>query len=263
MFTDLPEQLNKWIGSQCPEEDSVGLSVSSVLLYPDCVLKISPSGDGSRTEAAMMRWLRGKLPVPEVIEYLSQDGKDYLLMERLPGEMSCSPRLEKDPKKLVSLLASALKMWWSVDPAGCPSDQTLDIKLKYAEENVLSGYASTENTQPDTYGPNGFESPRHLLEWLKNNRPEEDLIATHGDFCLPNLYFSGDTLTGFLDLSRSGVSDRWQDIALCWRSLQDNLNGRYASVPLEEHYEDLLFEYLGIEKDEKKLRYYILLDELF
>ena len=172
MYTDLPEQLNKWLGSHCPEEDSVGLSVSSVLLYPEYVLKISPSGEESRTEVSMMRWLKGKLPVPEVIEYLSQDGKDYLLMERLSGKMSCSPEMEKDPEKLVSLLASALKMWWSVDPAGCPSDQTLAIKLKYAEKNVLSGYASTENVQPDTYGPNGFESPGHLLEWLKENRPD-------------------------------------------------------------------------------------------
>ena len=99
MYTDLPEQLNKWLGSHCPEEDSVGLSVSSVLLYPEYVLKITPSGEESRTEVSMMRWLKGKLLVPEVIEYLSQDGKDYLLMERLSGEMSCSPEMEKDPEK--------------------------------------------------------------------------------------------------------------------------------------------------------------------
>ena len=263
MILDIPEQINKKLGSQCPDKDTVGLSMSSVLIYPEYVLKISPSGEESSDEAAMMRWLQGKLPVPKVIEFISQGGKDYLLMEHLTGEMSCSPGMLRDPEKLVSLLASSLKMWWAVNPEGCPVDQSLDRKLQIAEKNVLSGYASTEDAQPDTYGPNSYSSPRHLLEWLKENKPEEDPTVTHGDFCLPNLFFSGDTLTGFLDLSRSGISDKWQDIALCWRSLKDNLHGRYASDPIDEHYEDLLFKYLEIDKDEEKLRYYILLDELF
>ena len=263
MNSDFPEQINKWLGSQRPDEDTVGLSMSSVLIYPEYVLKISPSGEESKDEASMMRWLQGKLPVPKVIEFISHDGKDYLLMERLSGEMSCSPGMLRDPDKLVRLLSASLKMWWSIDPKKCPVDQSLNRKLQIAEKNVLSGYASVENVQPNTYGPNGFRSPEHLLDWLKENKPDEDLTVTHGDFCLPNLFFSGDKLTGFLDLSRSGISDKWQDISLCWRSLQDNLNGRYASAPIDELYEDLLFEYLGIEKDEKKLRYYILLDELF
>ena len=263
MTANIPEQISKWLGSQCPEEDTVGLSVSSVLIYPEYVLKISPSGEESKDEAAMMSWLQGRLPVPKLIEFISKGGFDYLLMERLPGKMSCSPELLRNPEKLIYLLASSLKKWWSVNPENCPVDQTLSRKLQIAEKNVLSSYASTDNAQPGTYGPNGFSSPQHLLEWLKENKPEEDLTITHGDFCLPNIFFSGDDLTGFLDLSHSGVSDRWQDIALCWRSIQDNLTGIYASNPIEEHYEDLLFKYLGIDKDEEKLRYYILLDELF
>lgn len=259
----VPEKLNKWIGSQCPETDSVGLSVSSVLIYPEYVLKISPSGADSCTEAAMLRWLQGRLPVPKVTEHLSEDGRDYLLMERLPGEMACSREMMKDSELLVKHLADALKMWWSLDVSDCPSDQTLDVKLKAAEENVRSGYASTENVDPGTYGPDGFGSPEHLLLWLKENRPEEDLAVSHGDFCLPNIFFENGALSGFLDLGRSGVSDRWQDIALCWRSLRDNLHGRYASYPVEGNYEDMLFEYLGMEKDARKLRYYLLLDELF
>ena len=263
MTLDLPVQFDKWLGSQCPETDSVGLSVSSVLLYPDYVLKISPSGKESKDEATMMRWLQDKLPVPRVIQYLTQNDKDYLLMERLPGEMSCSDNMRKDPAKLVELLAKALKMWWGLDISTCPINQRLDSKLKEAEKNVLSGYASMDNVEPDTYGTNGFESPEHLFQWLNNNKPDEDLIVAHGDFCLPNIFYLDGNLSGFLDLSRSGVSDRWQDIALCWRSIKDNLCGRYASSPINEHYEDLLFEQLGIEKDSQKLRYYILLDELF
>ena len=259
----LPKELEKWIGSQCPETDTVGLSVSSVLIYPEYVLKVTPSGNESRTEAAMMEWLKGRLPVPEVLEYITSDGKDYLLMKRLKGEMSCSPKMMSDPEELVRLLAEAMKLWWTLDTSGCPSCQSLDVKLKDAEENVLSGYASVENTDPATYGPDGFRSPEHLLEWLKHNRPDEDPVVTHGDFCLPNIFFEKGSLSGFLDLSRSGAADRWQDIALCWRSLRDNLHGKYSSVPVEGSQEDLLFGYLGVEKDPQKLKYYLLLDELF
>ena len=258
-----PERLSKWIGSQRPEMDTVGLSASSVYLFENMVLKVSRSGSESQGEAAMLRWLHGKLPVPKMFEFFSQEGTDYLLMERLPGKMSCSQDYLKDPGALVQKLAGSLKLWWSLDPLDCPVDQCLDAKLRTAKHNIETGIATEENTEPDTYGPNGFQSPGHLLTWLNNNRPEEDLCVTHGDFCLQNLFFDGDSLSGFLDLSRSGVSDRWQDIALCWRSIRDNLSGRYARDPSAQHYEDLLFDYLDIPKDPVKLRYYLLLDELF
>ena len=59
-----------------------------------------------------------------------------------------------------------------------------------------------------------------------------------------------------------GVSDKWQDIALCYRSLRDNMNGSYGGKVYDFN-PDLFFKKLGIEKDEKKLNYYLLLDELF
>jgi kanamycin kinase/aminoglycoside 3'-phosphotransferase-3 len=71
-------------------------------------------------------------------------------------------------------------------------------------------------------------------------------------------------VSGFLDLGNGGTADRWQDIALCVRSLRYNYVG-YAGYDESDYlkYKELLFRELGIEPDEEKIRYYALLDELF
>ena len=69
-------------------------------------------------------------------------------------------------------------------------------------------------------------------------------------------------MSGYLDLGFCAVADRYQDIALCWRSLAHNSDGSYgAAYPGIRP--DALFDALGITPDREKVRYYILLDELF
>jgi kanamycin kinase/aminoglycoside 3'-phosphotransferase-3 len=87
------------------------------------------------------------------------------------------------------------------------------------------------------------------------NKPKEDLVFSHGDYCLPNIFLEGGEITGFIDLGRAGIADKWQDIALAIRSLEYNLKS--------DKYIDLFFRYLEIEPDYEKIKYYILLDELF
>lgn len=120
-----------------------------------------------------------------------------------------------------------------------------------------------EDAEPDTFGCNGFESPQALLAWLKENQPTEELVLIHSDYCLPNVFFEGETLAGFIDLGRMGIGDKWCDIALCYRSLCHNFEGRYGGKPHPGFVPQMLFEELGIEPDWERLRYYILLDELF
>ena len=86
-------------------------------------------------------------------------------------------------------------------------------------------------------------------------------MVTHGDFCLPNLFTDGKRFTGFIDVGKTGAGDRWTDLALGWRSLKHNSDGHYGKVYPDINPDDL-FRAAGIEKDEEKLRYYILLDEL-
>lgn len=62
-------------------------------------------------------------------------------------------------------------------------------------------------------------------------------------------------------MGNAGAGDRWMDLALGWRSLKHNSDGHYGKTYPNINPDDL-FRAAGIPKDEEKLRYYILLDEL-
>lgn len=84
------------------------------------------------------------------------------------------------------------------------------------------------NVEPETFGPNGFANPQELLNWLKNNRSDEDIVLTHGDYCLPHIFVKENEISGFIDNGKMGPADRWQDIAIVIRSLKHNFDGRYT-----------------------------------
>ena len=92
------------------------------------------------------------------------------------------------------------------------------------------------------------------------------MVFSHGDYCLPNIFGIRDKVTGYIDLGRAGISDKWCDIALCYRSLSHNYSGKYQQHQKNTYpgYDELLlFRELDIEPNWEKIRYYILLDELF
>lgn len=260
---DLPKVIRDRLEDKDFQTDELGMSQAAVRLYPHQVLKIQPDSEEARNEVYMLRWLWDKLPVPAVLAYEVEEGTSYLLMERCKGEMACDPTNLEEPERLVQLLAEGLKALWAVDMSNCHSDQRLTPKLAQARYNVERGLVDLDNVSPGTFGPEGFRDPAHLLEWLEQNRPAEELALSHGDFCLPNVFGAGGRLTGFIDLGKAGAADKWCDIALCYRSLSRNLEGRYGGTPRPDFDPKCLFTALGIKPDEEKLRYYILLDELF
>lgn len=257
-----PKSIQSLIKDRPYDLDSIGKSDSQVLCFEDMVLKIQRQ-DEALTEYRMMQWLSGKLPVPKVLHFTFENGFYYLLMSRVSGEMACSDRLLSHPLELVQLLSSALQLLWQVDIDGCPRNTGLENTLKLAEYRVRNHLCTMEDAEPGTYGENEFRDPQALLEWLKANRPVERLVFSHGDFCLPNLFFKDGQISGFIDLGRSGTADIYQDIALCCRSLQHNLDGAYGGRVYEKLDLSYLFEALKIKPDFDKIRYYILLDELF
>ncbi len=255
----LPPAIKSLTQDQPYTTDTIGMSGARILLYPDRVLKVQPQSEESDREIAAMAWLSGKLPVPDTLHTETVAGTSYLLMSRLPGVMSCDTSVMQDPKTAVSILAQGLQMLWQVDISDIPGPNTLDDKLRAADYRVAHGLCDMENAEPDTYGPQGFSSPAELLSWLREHRPRETPVFSHGDYCLPNVFVQGARISGFLDLGRSGASDPYQDIALCYRSLLHN----YEEAPHPDFRPELLFEALDLEPDWEKIRYYILLDELF
>ena len=258
----LPKSIAAALGDRPLCRESIGMSGAQVYFAGEMVLKIEPADGEAENNLAMLRWLAGKLTVPEVLAEETREDTRYLLMHRLPGKMACSPALLAQPKPLVEALAAALERWWASDPAGCPCDQTLEKKLCNARRQVEQGLVDLENVEPDTFGEGGFASPEALLRWLEDNRPEEQPVLSHGDFCLPNVFFREDGAAGFLDLGRSGLADKWLDIAILWRSLRDNFNGSHGHTD-PDFDPDWLFGALGIRPDRERMRYYLLLDELF
>ena len=260
----LPKEIKERIGNRTYTLDAIGMSDSQVLLFDDMVLKIQPEGAEAQTERKMMRWMQNKLPVPEILCHEVEEGHSFLLMSRVGGKMSCDLSFINDPERLIDVLCEGLKMLWNADISDCPCDGSIERHLAAAEYNVRSGLVDLGNVEPETFGENGFMDPDDLLAWLKANRPKEDIVLSHGDYCLPTIFADEDgKVSSFIDLGRAGMADRYRDIAICYRSLTSNLHGSYGDHPTVEFDPNKLFKRLEIEPDWDKIRYYILMDELF
>ena len=260
---DIPDNIKNLIYDEMYSIDDVGMSDSTVMVFSDRILKIQPISEEAENEFRVMEWLQGKLPVPKVLGYEQDDKMTYLLMTKVPGDMACADKYLKDPEQLTTILTEGLQMLWKVDIDSYPYTFNLERKLKIAKYKVENNLVDIEDVEPDTFGENGFKNPKHLLEWLIDNKPHEELVLSHGDFCLPNIFIANGKVTGYIDLVRTGIADKWQDIALCYRSLLHNFSGRYTGKRYQGFYPDMLFEKLGLEPNWDKIRYYMLLDELF
>ena len=260
---NLPNKIAALIKDRAYSVDNVGLSGSAVRVYDDCVLKVQSYSTETENEYKLLQFFSECNLSPRVIARELADGIDFLLMEKCNGAMLCAPQFLSEPRKLIEIAAGMLHSLWTIDISLCPVDMTLSNKLKLAEYNVAHGLVDLNNVDPSTFGAYGrFANPDKLLTWLIDNQPQEELVVTHGDFCLPNVFFDGRHAT-IIDVGRGGVADKYQDIALLYRSTRDNLRGHYSGKYFGELDEKDFFSALGIIPDLDKIEYYMLLDELF
>jgi kanamycin kinase/aminoglycoside 3'-phosphotransferase-3 len=274
----LPESVRRGVEGKPFTVDDVGRSGSQIFIFDDCVLKIVPYDEKNELAVKTMRWLEGKIPVPRVLAFEEAEisersvsgnlsvgaaRKHYILMSKVPGKMSCDEYYLEHPRELCRLLAQAFKMLWSVDLTGCPRERTIEKELEEAKYRVENNLVDLDDAEPDTFSENGFENPQALLAWLQTHKPEYEPVLSHGDFCLPNIFLKDNHVSGFIDLGAAGIGDKWRDIALCYRSLKHNCDGTFGGKIYPDVNPDLLLEELGIEPNHEKIRYYILLDELF
>ena len=259
----LPDTISRLVAGKPYTTDSTGMSEATVMLYDDCVLKIMKRRETNDETVRVMRWLYGRIPVPEILAWEKDDEYQYLLMSRAKGRMSCDRYYLEHPEELLALLAEGLKLLWSVDVSTCPRSRDINVELAEARYRVEHDLVNIGNAEPGTFGEGGFKNPWELLSWLEANRPVYEPVLSHGDFCLPNIFIEDGHVSAFIDLGDTGTGDRWRDIALCYRSLKHNFDGTYGGRVYPGFNPDRLFDKLGIEPDREKLRYYILLDELF
>ena len=264
--------------------ETIGKSKASLFMFDmpnaadSMVLKAETVSESSMRERKALIWLDGRVPVPKVIDHHVAGDTSYILMSKVRGRMLCDPSILSNRRRLLKSIVAALRTLWSVDVWDCPLDSGLDRDLEIAAYNVEHGLVAFSLDPSYEFDiPSGVVSATDLLRWLQRNRPkmdDGDRVFSHGDLCLPNVLVDCKGIAGFVDLGGAGWADRWRDIAICVRSLKDNLVGCYAKeyaasmglcpgdLPFGPFDEGEFFDVLGIEPNEEKLRYYTLLDKL-
>ena len=255
----MPSGIREWLDTATIDQNQIGLSSASVYRCSNiggsqrsAFLKLDTMGALQR-EVEVIQWLQGKLPVPVVYAYESSDTTDYLLMSELKGTHGASSVWIEKPELLVRAYAEGLKKIHAVDCSDCPWDAGLAFKMKQARAVVTDGKLNMDLLE-DQYKPYTAEQLWALLE--QRIPADEDLVFTHGDYCLPNIILASDcTCSGFIDWGRAGIADRYQDIALAVRSLKHNGLGNYTDMFLQSY---------GVtDANLEKIEFYILLDEFF
>jgi aminoglycoside phosphotransferase len=257
----LPPDLQYLLDGATWHEETMGCSGNRVFRItrsgePTYYLKIAgyPNEGELLAEKERLVWLQGRLPVPVVHSWNTDNERSYLLLSEIQGLMSCDADFAHDMPTLVRLLAEGMHMIHSVDIRNCPFDQRLVMKIEQARQRVEAGLVDESDFDEQRQGMRAKEVFQRLIE----SRPaQEDLVFTHGDYCLPNVFIdaSHTRINGFIDWGRAGIADRYQDIALATRSLTYNF---------DPGWEKLLWEAYGLETvDHEKIEFYQLLDELF
>jgi len=252
---NLPKEIEKYIENFKITEVTIGCTEAKVFKCTNdrntYYLKIDQINEEFTREQQIYHWLYTKLRVPEVIASCSFEEMSYLLLTEAKGKSAVDDSSLEDPIKLVEMLAKGIKELSKVDIRDCPFDSSLDYKLKVAKERIDKGLVELDDSD-DYYE---FATPMEIYNYLVDNKPDEQLTFVHGDYCFPNIFIDSNEEISFIDLGRAGVGDIYQDIALCIRSLRHN----YQS----DKYMDLFIDCLGIKCDHQKVKYYILLDNLF
>lgn len=216
-------------------------------------LKLAPSVayPSLAAEADRMRWARGRLPVPHVLDQGNDGDLDWLLTEGLPGANATDPGWSSDPKRLVTALAAGLRRFHDAPVLGCPFDFTLDVALAHVRDRVRAGLVVPERDFHEEHGHLSADAALSVLE--KSQPPRESVVLCHGDYCLPNVLLTDWAATGFIDLGELGVADPWWDLAVATWSLDWNLGPGF---------EDLFLSSYGVERDNERLQFYRLLYDL-
>lgn len=211
-----------------PHPVTLGMSGAEVVRLdapgkPTLFLKRSGAehAQARRDEAARLRWLRGKLPVPEPIGLFEDEHGAALVMTAVPGLNLTAFNGESPEVKhhLAEELAGALRRFHALEPYGCPFDHSAQQELGRLDAQ-LSALEPTPSVQ-EAFG---------RLEALRARIPDEDLVPTHGDACLPNVLVVDGRLSGFVDLGAAGLGDRYRDLERALWSLTYNYGPGYDEV---------------------------------
>ncbi|MEJ7849616.1 MAG: APH(3') family aminoglycoside O-phosphotransferase [Pyrinomonadaceae bacterium] len=255
----LESKFQQLLDSQKHERIGGGCSGDAVYFLSEmpAYLKIGNLAENSDLlwERRALDWLAGKFPVPAVIDFDRNEHTEFILISNIRGNPASEIELSiETAPDFILKAATALKRFHEIPIGYCPLDQRLDAKLAKARENFQGGYVDEGDFDNGRIG----QSAEQLYRELCRTPPaDEDLVFTHGDFCLPNIIVNNGEIAGLIDLDRAGVADRYQDVALFLRSFESNCAAKID-------YQKIFCEAYGIDEiAPDKIDYYMKLDELF
>ena len=241
--------------------DDVGASGASVHRLhgkagaPDLFLKHA-AGEGAGSladEMVRLRWLVAHVPVPEVVHFVHARDEAWLLTTALEGETAYEAMVSRPGTQgaIVDALADFMRRLHAIPVAGCPFDSGHAYRMTLARRNIDAGLVDADDFDDERTG----WTAEQVWDALQAQHPVAfDRVVTHGDFSLDNLIVRGDAVVGCIDVGRAGVADRYQDLAILWNNLGE----------FDEALQARLFTAYGIAQlDEARLRFHLLLDELF
>lgn len=250
IFYDMPDSIQQFIKGEKLIENSTGESLSHVIHIPGkhAYLKISSELISfiPKNEYDILRWLKGKLPVPEVIDYQVNNGCHYMILSEIDGH-TINMLVDDYKDDAVRLFASALRMVHSVDISDCPIKYTTDDiidKIIFCITNRIYGCSAYADNE-DTY---------RLLERYRKAAPAIEPVLIHGDFAMVNVLASNKRVSGIIDVGESGVYCKYRDIVhaldnICYWGFRGD---RYRQLFLDE--------YGLISPDLEKIEFYSQLD---
>lgn len=251
----IPPKIRAYLDGLSAVEDKIGQSDAGVWMFDDMVLKIEHQSKLTDQQNTMLRWLEGKLPVPQVLVSETVGDMQYLIMSRIHGKMACAEENMCKPRETITAVAEGLKQLWAVDITGCPVINSLDRMLTEASERL----SLLDRRQWKGH----FDTPEEQLAYLVSHKPEEDWVLSHGDFCMPNIMLENGNVSGFVDLGQCALADRWYDVTMMLQSMERNFTGFFGGRSYEGYDPSLFFEKLEIVPNKDRLLYYRMLDELF
>lgn len=222
---------------------------------PDLFLKQGrgDAADEITDEMARLLWLNGHLPAPSVVNFVRTVGEAWMLTTAVPGQTAAQALRAKAGagQDVVDGLARFMRRLHAVPVNACPFNGDHAYRLVRARARIDADLVDADDFDTEREGWTAEDVWTEIQTLLPL---QGDRVVTHGDFSLDNLMIREGEVTGCIDVGRMGVADRYQDLAILWNSLGEF--GPELQARLLEQY--------GVEEpDQRRLRFHLLLDELF
>lgn len=220
-------------------------------------VKLRPSADYSslQYEVERLQWLSGKISTPSGATAVRLPITSLLVTETINGLPTHKLINKIHPSKIIDSLVEAVELLHKTDVTDFPFSGTGNLSQETVE-GLLSNLASMREQENKTLHPDYDNMSMHQLRSIISNEPTppQEMVAVHGDLCMPNLLFSGEgEFKGVIDVGLLHLGDPLYDIALLSWCLEANMGIKWANKFLSRY---------GLARDAPAIQYYRLAYDL-